>query len=104
MYLFQVPQLETVREFFDRISKLFAQMDLATKHGKALEHLRERVIGLYGIEEMIVREPGSERDSPEIKISLVTSRPQSLEEQYLIRRILDEVNRRFGTSIQAAIH
>jgi hypothetical protein len=74
-------------------------MNLATTQGRALEHFRESVSGC-GIEEVIVHDISSERPSPDIRISLLTIRPLTLQQRALIHRSIEKVNRRFGTRLQ----
>jgi hypothetical protein len=80
-----------------------ARADRAMKEGKALEQLRERASSLNGIEEMHVEDTDRARTTNDVEITLAVSRSLSSQEQSLIQRALDEVNRRFGTRLRISV-
>jgi len=103
VHFIQVLMLELMREALRKGFVSLMQADLAVKEGKALEQFRERTVGLYGIEEMRMEEPARERDTADVKVSLIVSRVLTPPQEFRIRHTLDEVNQRFGTRIQATI-
>ncbi len=98
--ILHVPVRELIREFFSEISAHFAQTNLAVTEGKALEQLKERVVGLFGIREISVEESRWERRGPDIKVTFRSSERISPLVERLIHLNIERVNRRFGTRIR----
>ena len=103
MQLFHFAAWEFLREIIRECVISLARADRAMKEGKALERLRERMASLPGIEEMRPKGLNLEQTVGAIEVTLVGSRALASQEQALIHRTLDEVNRRYGTRIRMSI-
>jgi len=87
-------------ETFRRSAKSLAQADLAFREGKALDQLRERVVGLCGITNMRVEDRREEDASGMVNICLLAGRSLTAEEESMVRLVFAEVNRRYATSFR----
>ena len=103
MHLVHTPVSEIVREFWRLCSATLASMNMAIRQGKGLEQLRERILGRCGIQGMRVLESSPVRNDRDVMVTLHSTRPLSAEEEYFVHRVVDEVNRRFGTIIRVGI-
>jgi hypothetical protein len=103
MPLFHVSLWEPLRKAFRRCAASLAQADLAIREEKALEQLHERIVGSYGVKRMQIEDPGREWDARDIRICFVASRSLTPEEDFLVRRILMEVNRRYDMKFRLSI-
>jgi hypothetical protein len=81
--------------------RTFVQADLAVRQGKAIESLRDQLVGRFGIRDLIV--PRSEFPLERERIVVLIDAVAGLtrEQNYLVRRILDRTARRTGVPIYA---
>jgi hypothetical protein len=69
---------------------------------KALDQLRERLVGAYGVEEIMVDETESRRyDEPVVNVLVVASGDITSLAQYYIKFVLMLVNLRYRTKFNA---
>jgi len=103
MHPIHFPAWDFLRAVIRECAISLARADRAMKEAKALDQLREGTSSIYGIEEMQIEESDREQITGDVNITFSVSRLLSSQEQSLIYRTLDEVNRRFGTRIHATI-
>ncbi len=100
MPLFHAPLWDLLQETFHRIEASLAQTDMAVKQGKAVDELRDRLVGFYGIADVRVENSVNLRGPEDMNVSLDVAGPLTPEQRSVIRRTLAEVNRRYGTQLR----
>jgi hypothetical protein len=88
--------LEFLRESLRLWSENVACVNTALRKGRGIENLKERLVGLYGIEEILLRDSPSRGDVSLASVSFLLSRPLTSQETRKIFQALTDVNRRFG--------
>jgi hypothetical protein len=91
-----------VREFSRNCLTTLSRADVAVREGKALDQLRDTLVGSYGIEEVMVDETVSRSyNDPVVNVLVVCPENITLEAQYYIKFVLLLVNLRYGAKIHA---
>jgi hypothetical protein len=99
-----------LRELFDKLKGFLQdsihaldQMDRATAQGKALDQLRERMIGSHIKAEICVADASSmlHQNGHEVNVRVVTPEPLPQEVQFHIHQMLAAVNLRCAITIRA---
>jgi hypothetical protein len=97
------PLFGSWRRFFLSGKSVLAQTHRAMQEGKALELLKQSLVGHNGIEEMHIEHGSRENDVDPIRVVLIASRSLSLHETYSIWRILHAVKQRFGVAMHVVV-
>ncbi len=100
---FQFTAWERLLESVRRIGASLAQTDAALKEGKALELVRERIVGSFGVTGMQIRDPSGIRDTGDLNLWLLVNRTLTREENHGIRSSLAKINRRYHARIRLTI-
>jgi hypothetical protein len=94
---------ERVLEGARQIADSLAQADVAWREMKALEQIHMRFIECGVGTRIEVLEPGRASTRADLNIGLFVNRSLQREESFRIRRGIDRLNRRYGTSIRLLI-
>jgi hypothetical protein len=101
--LFHMSMNSFVRESLRLFHASLAHTNLAIREGKALELLRELVVGFYGMKDMKVEESGRDHVSGATNIWLIAGQSPTHEEEAMVRLRFAEINRRYGTKFRPFI-
>jgi hypothetical protein len=96
---FHMSFLDWLSEFFQECSMNLSGVDAAVASGKAVELLRQRLVGRYGISDIRVRPGGRGADSPIITIQIETHEPVADHARRLIEYEIHLANDRYRTNI-----
>jgi hypothetical protein len=91
--------LDWLPEFFRECSMNLSGVNAAVASGKALELLRQRLVGRHGISDIRVLPGGREVDNPIITIQIETDEPVADRARRLIEYEIHSVNERYSTNI-----
>jgi hypothetical protein len=96
---FHMSFLDWLPEFFRECSLSLSGVNAAVASGKAVELLRQRLIGRYGISDIRVHSGGREVDNLIIAIQIETYEPVADHARRLIEYEIHSVNERYRTNI-----
>jgi hypothetical protein len=104
------PDRAFLKDVFDKLKgflqdgvHILDQIDLATAEGKALDQLRERIIGSHIDAEICLADASSmlDKNKHELAVSVVTLEPLPLEVKFHIYQLLAAANLRYAITIRA---
>ncbi len=96
---FYMSFLDGLREFYRECSVSLFGVNAALASGKAVELLRQRLVGRYGISDIRVHSGGRECDKPDINIQIQTYEPVTDHARRFIEYEIHLVNERYRTDI-----
>jgi hypothetical protein len=89
----------------DLLSEL-NRLSLAVREGKALDQIRERIVGSCGVRDIVIDEERAHahaRTSPGPTIRILVAAPVTPDVGFRIRQVVAQVNRRHGTNIRVMV-
>ena len=93
---------KVLRERIHDLLEVLDCMNRAIVEGKALDHIREQLIGYHGVEDVVVDQSAPLRSPPDCLAVLVSvAGPVPAETHSQINHVLIAVNKRYGTDIRA---
>ena len=96
---FHMSFLDSMRDVFSEWSMSLSAMNAAAASGKAVELLRQGLVGRYGISDITVHSGGQDPRQPEFSLQVESYEPLTDQTRLLVQHQNRIVNGRFGTNI-----